>query len=435
MLGFPWITVIQQESVLNYIKIGVQTWRSRNEIIVSTLQDNEIPQITVDATWANSTVLFTAAYNATSGTETEKFYAGCLAAGMWCYNNNNEDAESILGKIYNGYAAWLISMDIDKSNGKTNLPLKEDYDDLATFLGGIAVAGGKMKEEGLDHWLTPNTGATNESKFNALPITVRLESGAFSDNYKFSGHWAKSKTNNTDNYLAGPRYDQTTLDISTRNMARGYSIRMIKELSYGLVLGDSTSAAGLGQNSVASFILSASELSKGHRILSIADGGDTIEVQKAVYLSTTFKERFSYVTVQVGLNNLHIAETAPQIIARLQDLVDTIRNYSRFSTKIIASTMTPYRGRLEDLYGEPDATTFYQKWLDINEAIRGEGGNPIIDVDGRASSHTYAIGDIDGYLLPEYEIEGVEDHAHPNNAGREINAQSLRGVINSFHLI
>ena len=50
-----------------------------------------------------------------------------------------------------------------------HLPCDDEWTDFTTFLGGESVAGGKMKETGTAHWLSPNTSATNESGFSALP--------------------------------------------------------------------------------------------------------------------------------------------------------------------------------------------------------------------------------------------------------------------------
>jgi len=50
---------------------------------------------------------------------------------------------------------------------------------LTNYLGGINTAGGKMKEIGTTHWETPNSGATNESGFTALPGGFRDWKGTF----------------------------------------------------------------------------------------------------------------------------------------------------------------------------------------------------------------------------------------------------------------
>ena len=44
-----------------------------------------------------------------------------------------------------------------------------EWTTLIDYLGGTNFAGGKLKETGTMHWISPNTGATNETGFRALP--------------------------------------------------------------------------------------------------------------------------------------------------------------------------------------------------------------------------------------------------------------------------
>lgn len=50
-----------------------------------------------------------------------------------------------------------------------HVPSQEEVDTLLIHLGGSAVAGGKLKETGTLHWSNPNTGASNETGFSAIP--------------------------------------------------------------------------------------------------------------------------------------------------------------------------------------------------------------------------------------------------------------------------
>lgn len=66
-----------------------------------------------------------------------------------------------------------------------HVPNRDEWQTLIDFLGGSDVAGGKLKEQGGNHWWTPNVGATDEVGFTAIPsgdILVPPENhGEFAD--------------------------------------------------------------------------------------------------------------------------------------------------------------------------------------------------------------------------------------------------------------
>ena len=58
--------------------------------------------------------------------------------------------------------------------------------------------GGKMKETGTNHWLSPNTGSTNSSGFTALPAG-RIYPGGSDDNLHFYGSfWTSTESSSTE---------------------------------------------------------------------------------------------------------------------------------------------------------------------------------------------------------------------------------------------
>ncbi len=53
-----------------------------------------------------------------------------------------------------------------------HVPTEEEWNDMMDYAGGSQKSGdnpAKLKEKGTAHWKSPNTGATNEVFFNALP--------------------------------------------------------------------------------------------------------------------------------------------------------------------------------------------------------------------------------------------------------------------------
>jgi len=55
----------------------------------------------------------------------------------------------------------------------------DEWQILIDYLGGAEIAGGKLKEDGTLHWNSPNTGATDESGFCALPAGSHCPMGRF----------------------------------------------------------------------------------------------------------------------------------------------------------------------------------------------------------------------------------------------------------------
>ncbi|HBF88796.1 MAG TPA: hypothetical protein DDX39_09155 [Bacteroidales bacterium] len=71
-----------------------------------------------------------------------------------------------------------------------HLPSEAEWTELIDYLGGESVAGGKLKEIGTTHWISPNEGATNETGFTALPCSNRESYGSsFHNDIGEQGNW------------------------------------------------------------------------------------------------------------------------------------------------------------------------------------------------------------------------------------------------------
>src|SRR5690554_1828898 len=121
------------------------------------------------------------------------------AAGSYYYvygydGTNVADAKATdnyatYGVLYN----WTAAMDGEASSTTNpsgiqgvcpagwHVPSDAEWTELTDYLGGTSVAGGKLKETGTTHWNSPNTGATNETGFTALPGGYRYDYGTFDD--------------------------------------------------------------------------------------------------------------------------------------------------------------------------------------------------------------------------------------------------------------
>jgi uncharacterized protein (TIGR02145 family) len=102
------------------------------------------------------------------------------------------------GLLYNWYA---VDTELLAPVG-WHIPTLAEWLALETFLGDNH-QGGRLKETGTTHWLTPNTGATNDTGFTALGSGYRIHNGAFQKRGEYFRMWL------ADIIIAGSAYDAT----------------------------------------------------------------------------------------------------------------------------------------------------------------------------------------------------------------------------------
>ncbi|MBC8315016.1 MAG: fibrobacter succinogenes major paralogous domain-containing protein [Bacteroidales bacterium] len=154
------------------------------------------------------------------------------------------------GKLY----TWAAVMHGSESSNSTlnniqgicpagwHVPSDAEWMELEMFLGMSAYEanlvmqwrgtdeGGKLKEPGTTYWLEPNTGATNESGFTALPGGLRNNEGLFMAK-KYSGRWWSSTEYPGTTSAAGRKitFDLPMIwrDFGIKNA--GLSVRCLKD--------------------------------------------------------------------------------------------------------------------------------------------------------------------------------------------------------------
>jgi uncharacterized protein (TIGR02145 family) len=100
---------------------------------------------------------------------------------------------------------------------------------LTDYLGGKGVAGGKLKETGTIHWADPNTGATNESGFTALPGGYRGYYGSFYGVGNYGLWWSSSEADAYYTWYQGMYYDIANVRNYDFSKNYGLSVRCVRD--------------------------------------------------------------------------------------------------------------------------------------------------------------------------------------------------------------
>jgi uncharacterized protein (TIGR02145 family) len=148
----------------------------------------------------------------------------------YCYSNDELNCDAV-GGLYQ----WNETMQYTSNPGTQgicpygwHIPTDAEWTTMTTYLGGTDVAGGKMKETGYVLWMPPNTGASNESGFTALPAGQRNTDATFSDLF-WSTHFWSSNIVNPFPYYRFLTYDNDDVYRNRINGTNGYSVRCLRD--------------------------------------------------------------------------------------------------------------------------------------------------------------------------------------------------------------
>jgi uncharacterized protein (TIGR02145 family) len=143
-------------------------------------------------------------------------------SGSWTYENITANAV-IYGRLYD----WLTAKSACPSGW--HLPGNEEWTALTAFLGGDSVAGGKMKETDSKHWNNPNTGATNESGFTALPGGMGSSDGTFRGIGNYGCWWSATEYSTNNSWYRFTAFDSTNVSRYMSYKKTGLSVRCVKD--------------------------------------------------------------------------------------------------------------------------------------------------------------------------------------------------------------
>ncbi len=190
-------------NVYDVIAIGTQIWMKENLRTTRYHDGTKIPEVTSYDVWKKLT---TAAYS-------------------W-YDNDSLYANPY-GAMYNYY---VVSTNKLCPVG-WHVPANDDWTQLTDFLGGVTVAGGKLKEAGITHWDSPNADATNESGFTAVPAGYRsCTYGVWFSMGQDATWWSSSRYDNSSAWCrAITLYNTSDVQAFPNDDGYGTSVRCIKD--------------------------------------------------------------------------------------------------------------------------------------------------------------------------------------------------------------
>ena len=161
-----------------------------------------------------------------AATREEWLDAAAKGEGAWCYYNNDPENGKRYGCLYNWHA---VSDPRGLAPKGWHVPTDAEWTALSAFLGGDAVAGGKMKAGRSSLWRTPNESASKSSGFEVLPGGLRGIDGAFTFGGESAYFWSATEHSPSLAWYRVLNYHVATLVRSGEEKIDGMSVRCIRD--------------------------------------------------------------------------------------------------------------------------------------------------------------------------------------------------------------
>jgi uncharacterized protein (TIGR02145 family) len=191
-----------QINTLDQLNVNTQVWMGKNLDVTTYRNGDPIPEVEDSIAWTT------------------------LTTGAWCYYKKDPAFGAVYGKLYNRYA--LVDPRGLAPAG-WHIPNDGEWQTFIDYLGGASVAGGKMKEVGTSHWLSPNTGADNTSGFSGLPGGGRSSNGSFSEIGQRGYWWSRTMNSNGTGTGLWMQYTNPYLQATETDFGQGFSVRCVKD--------------------------------------------------------------------------------------------------------------------------------------------------------------------------------------------------------------
>lgn len=186
----------------NTVTIGTQVWMVENLKTTHYRNGDPIPNITDDTAWSK------------------------LTTGAYCDYGNTASNSNTYGKLYNWYA---VNDNRNIAPSGWHIPSDAEWTTLVINLGGDSLTGNKLKESGITHWQSPNTGATNLSGFTALPGGYRLYNGDFNLIGFYGSWWSSTDPNTLNAWTRDLSYNNSNIRRNYFLKTLGFSVRCLKD--------------------------------------------------------------------------------------------------------------------------------------------------------------------------------------------------------------